>query len=371
MDGKKYFDYYLKAMEIRKTPEIESAIDNQTKLSKETKALMSKRYEIEDKLLELYYSISVDGFDKSIFDSNELPEHERLMQINALWAADDPRINAMKEKLSQSGKQDEISKLEEEYGKVLFEFFTAMIKLDSALNESREKLFSPEYKAKLKEYANNGVLLYFLETPDAPILSNDITLDDTIESFSFNDFISLKTLLCAFLTVENPSPSMSRKITDVYSVIDCLECEQYCSAARTIFALLESEHKNCSSAMDNYFTLDKKFRKGEQRAERIQQLLDSLKTQEYYSQVWDMVNPMYRDILNSKSNSFVDRNAIVHGDYYSKKMDIGKNDVIKLILLFINMRIISDHIQLYCEMFQKTLNYTEILLTQKLKKTKK
>jgi hypothetical protein len=272
--------------------------------------------------------------------------------------------------MAKNGMQEEMGELERELQDAMFEYFLALIKLDTAINESRNKLFSQEYKEKLKEYANNGVLLYFLETPDAPILSKDISIDDVLESFTFGECVSLKTLFSHFFAEENPSPSMRRKKEDIVSAVNCLENGEYRFSVRTVFALLESEHKNCSTSMDNYLTLDKRIRKGEQRAERIQQLLEGIKEQTYFSEVWDVVNPLYRDILNSKAESFIDRNSIIHGDYSSKTLDICEKDAVKLLLLFMNMRMISDHIQLYCEMLRVSINYTEIHVAQQLKNKK-
>lgn len=371
MTFEKYQFYCEEALKIRKNPDVLKSIKNQTKLSLETKALGNKGFELEDKICNLYHSIPTEGIDNVILGGQDLSNYERLNQLIKLWFNDDPKLNIIRDRLYSSGKQEEISKLEEEYQNLLFEYYLSLIRLDTAINYSRENLFTKEYKDRLKEYADNGVLLYFLETPDAPILSDEITIEDTLDSFKFGEYLSLKTLFYNFVTQDNPSPSMKRKIEDIYSTIDCLEHGQLRSAARTVFALLESEHKNCSSAMDNYFRLDKVIRKGNQRAEKIRQLLDGLKTQTYFSQVWSIINPIYRDILSSKSKSFIDRNSIIHGDYYSNKLDITENDVIKLLLLYLNMRMISDHVQLYCEMFQNVLNYFEIYITQELKRNEK
>lgn len=329
MDEKRYKYYYSETIKNRMAPGVISAIKIQSKLSKEAQILIDKRFEIEDKLYKIYHSVSVEGIDRVLFAERDLPEHERTIQMIQFWVNDDPRLNIIREAIKKSGKQEEINKLENEYQNVLFEFYKALINLDFAINESREKLFSDEYKSKMKEYADNGVLLYFLETPDAPILTKDITIDDFLESLSFSNYLSLKTLFSAFVNQKNPSPSLARKIDDVYGAVNCLECSQYRSAARTIFALLESEHKNCSSAMDNYFTLSSGIRKGKQRAEKIEELLNGLKEQTYFLKVWGIVNPIYRDILNSKAESFIDRNSIIHGDYYSDKLDITEKDVIK------------------------------------------
>ena len=368
MTPEKYLFYVVEVNKIRRRPEILSAIETQTKLSLEAKEKEKKRYETEDKLIELYHSIPTQGIDDSIFGGQDRPEHERLIRLIDLWMENNPKLDIIRETLAKSGKQEEIGKLENELQDALFEFYLALIKLDSAINDSRQKLFSEEYKAKLKEYADQGVLLYFLETPDAPILCPEITIDDVLESFSYGNCVALKTLFYHFVAQDSPSPSMKMKIEDIVAAVECLANGHYRAAARTVFALLDSEHKNCSSAMGDFFALAEKAQNGKQRAEKIQQLLEGLKEQTYFSMVWDIVNPLYKDILDSKVDSFIDRNSIIHGDYYSEKLDITEKDVIKLLLLFLNMRMISDHVQLYCEMFRNTLKYSEIYIAQELKK---
>ncbi len=370
MTYEKYQAFYKEALKIKENPDVIAAIKKQTELSEDAHKKEKIRFEIEDKLYELYHSIPTNGIDNALFGNQDLPEHERNVQMMEMWMKDDPKLNSLRETLINSGKSDEIGDLERKLENAFFEYSLALIRLDDAINESRKNLFSKEYKEKMKEYADNGVLLYFLETPDAPILSKGVTIDDVLESFTFNKCMSLKTLFYRFVSEENPSPSMRRKAEDIISTVNCLENGEYRSAARTVFALLESEHKNCSSAMDNYFTLDKKMRKGAQRAERIQQLLDFLKEQTYFTEVWNIVNPLYRNILNSKVDSFIDRNSIIHGDYYSDNLDINEKDVVKLLLLFLNMRMISDHIQLYCEMLKVCIHYTEIHISQQLKNKK-
>jgi hypothetical protein len=162
-------------------------------------------------IYELYHSIPTEGIYNALFDGQDLPEHERMVQIMKMWMNDDPKLSVIKETMAKNGMQEEMGELERELQDAMFEYFLALIKLDTAINESRNKLFSQEYKEKLKEYANNGVLLYFLETPDAPILSKDISIDDVLESFTFGECVSLKTLFSHFFAEENPSPSMRRK----------------------------------------------------------------------------------------------------------------------------------------------------------------
>lgn len=367
MDYEKYQYYYRETSKMMTNPDVALAIERQTKLSQDAYEKLKIRNDLEDKLCELYHSIHIPNIDVSLFGGQDLPEHQRLIMLAEMWAKNDPKLDFVKDAMVDSGLDGKIGELEVKLGQAMFDYFDAFIKLDTAINDSREKLFSNEYKAKLKEYADEGVLLYFLETPDAPLLSEGISINDFLESLTFGNCLSLKGIFASFVNRTDLSPSMKRKRDDIVSVVKCLENGEYRTAARTVFALLESEHKNCSKAMDNYFKLDAEIRNGLERSKQIQCLLDGLKEQTYFSKVWDIVNPLYRDILNSKAKSFIDRNSIVHGDYYSDELDISEKDVVKLLLLFANMRMISDHIQSYCEMLRESINYTVIHFAQQLK----
>ena len=371
MTFEEYQTFYNATIKRQQSPDIAAAIEKQTKLSAIANEKMKKRYEVEDKLFDIYRSIPTDGLDDSIFGGAELSQRDRFLGLMGLWLKDDPKLECIRLIIKNSGKDEEIGRLQNELAEAMFEQFRATVELDLAIDNSRKKLFSAEYKAKMKEFADEGVLLYCLETPDIPILDDGMTAEKVIDALCFGEFMSLKTLFYHFVSQENPSPSMRRKIEDIISAVDCLEFGQYRSAARTVFALLESEHKNCSEAMDNYVALNAKAKNGAERAEKIQKLLKGVGEQTYFAMVWDIVNPLYKSILSSNADSFIDRNSIIHGDYYSEKMDITRNDVVKLLLLYLNMRMISDHIQNYCEILRKSVEYIEIHLAQELKKEKK
>ena len=371
MTFEKYQQYCSEVKKIMESPDVALAIKTQDELSSEVNKKDEERLKIQDKLLELYHSIDTTKVSDSFRGFNRLPEYERLAQLSKMWVADDPQLNVIREAMEKSGKQEEIAKLENDLEKATFDYFEALLKLDSKINESREKLFTDKYKRKLNEFADKGVLLYFFETPDVPLLSENVSIDDVLESFGFGGCVSLKGLFRGIVNLENPSRSMNRKIDDIVASIACIEEGFYRSAARTLFALLESEHKNCSSAMDNFFTLNNSFRKGKKRAEKIYEILTHLEKESYFSKVWEVVNRHYKTILDSKTDSFIDRNSIIHGDYDSEKLDVTEKDVIKLMLLFINMRMISDHIQLYCEMLRKCISYAQIHFAQEQKKKTK
>lgn len=104
----------------------------------------------------------------------------------------------------------------------------------------------------MDEYADQGILLYFLETPDIPILDEKITKEDVLDSLLIGDCYALKILFYTFVSLPNPTPSMKKKIDDIMVSVNNLNDGYYRSAARNIFALLESEHKNIANSLEGF-----------------------------------------------------------------------------------------------------------------------
>lgn len=148
MTYEKYQAYYQEALKIKEKPDVFAAIKKQTELSEEVQKKAKIRYEIEEKLYELYHSIPADGIDAALFGGQDLPEHERTVQIMETWMKNDPKLNIIKETMTKSGKDKEIGELERKLQDAIYEYFLAPIKLDNAINESRQNLFSKEYKEK-------------------------------------------------------------------------------------------------------------------------------------------------------------------------------------------------------------------------------
>ena len=76
-------------------------------------------------------------------------------------------------------------------------------------------------------------------------------------------------------------------------------------------------------------------------------------------------------MITSKENPIIDRNLLVHGEYYNDKMDITAHDVVKLILLFLNVRYISDYIQNYFDIIKNLQTYGLAYFFRELKNSTK
>ena len=48
-------------------------------------------------------------------------------------------------------------------------------------------MYSQKYKEKIEEYANQGLFLYCLNTPDFPIDDDNVTIQDTYNHFIDDD----------------------------------------------------------------------------------------------------------------------------------------------------------------------------------------
>lgn len=127
-----------------------------------------------------------------------------------------------------------------------------------------------------------------------------------------------------------------------------MESGCYRAASRNLFALIESEHKKCADAFEGFFEKAKKFKNGLARSKKITKLLENLNI-EWDKRCWQKINAYYQKVVIN--NGPIDRNAIVHGDYYSDKMDIDKYDAMKLILLWLNLRLIADNLMNLHDMY--------------------
>lgn len=81
-------------------------------------------------------------------------------------------------------------------------------------------------------------------------------------------------------------------------------------------------------------------------------------------QLWKKFNKYYERIVTS-TDSTIDRNAIIHGNYYSEKLDITAFDVVKLLLLYLSFRSLGDYIQNHVHIFEQTFQYALIHNAQK------
>ena len=67
---------------------------------------------------------------------------------------------------------------------------------------------------------------------------------------------------------------------------------------------------------------------------------------EWDQEAWSKVDSHYKKLTANQKNSgtALNRNPIIHGDYYSDAIDVSENDAFRLFLLWINLRVMTDHL---------------------------
>lgn len=72
----------------------------------------------------------------------------------------------------------------------------------------------------------------------------------------------------------------------------------------------------------------------------------------------DKIDAYYKKIVSTeKVLGVVHRNTIVHGDYQDNDIDVSKDDCMKLMLLWVNMRLIADWLCNTNELYEILIGY--------------
>ena len=343
------------------TDEIKEAIKEQTRLSKIAHEMQDKRDDLEERSKNLI----VLGFTKL---KDKYPDIEsKLSQkdttIESIKWLFNEFINKSDNYLYISQRMKEIpefqenQKLQDELSIATYNYFNAVYALNKKINSDRKKFFSKKYIEKMDKYADKGLILYFLETPDIDLLDEELTENFLIDTYLYNDCIGLKIILERYVNIPTSSPIMRRKSEDLVVAINLINDGCYRSAARNIFALLESEHKRCADAFEGYFSKKKAYKNGYERANKIKNLLDKISI-EWEQHSWEKINDYYKKVFSSnKIEGVCFRNGIVHGDYLEDAIDTNSKEVAKLVLLWLNLRLIADSLSILEDGYNSVLSY--------------
>ena len=345
------FESYLNLLNMQHksmTKEQIEAIVQKNRLHK----IACEKMQVRDQLEMQYRELFVKGFQKLSSTSNVLellPEfNSEIEMTKALF--DNVKNNSSQTQSIINSMRNipefiECEKLNVEVAKANFEFFCAKDELNRRINSDREILFSNKYRERMRQLADNGILLYYLETPDLPLLDNEFTADYILKSFSFNDYFGARELLTSFYQTPNPGVSLQRKLEDARAALEMMYNGCYRSAARNWFALIEHEHKRCSDTLEGYWEAKKEYKNGGQRSKKIYEIINNMMG-DWEQEAWKKIDTFYKKLTgNQKHNDIaLNRDTIIHGDYYSDSIDVSQNDSIRLFLLWINLRTITNRL---------------------------
>ena len=349
------------------TPEMIEAIEKQGQLHIICEAKQNRFYELEEK----YRTIFKQGVDL-LFEQHpelrdELPNKEtRSEQIRAI-ADEVQNPNSGSKRITRLMKTIpqlvEAEAMNVELAEACLDFFIALSNLNAKISSDRKTFFSEEYMTKMDKLADDGVIMYFLETPDFPLLSEECDANYVLDSFIFGEYMSAKTLLESFFTISMPGEPLRRKQEDIDSAMCNMLSGFQRTAARNWFSLLESEHKRCANVLEGFWEKAREFKNGFQRSKKIQELFDRAIDVEWELRAWNKIDIYYQKMVGKVQPGVVNRNALIHGDYEDDVMDITDRDVIKIMLMWINMRLIADHFCYIEELFENRLTMVPYLCT--------
>ena len=361
------YAYILKRQKELTTPEMEEALKKQVMLHELCEIKQNQFYSLEDK----YRAIFSEGvnllFEQHPELRDELPKEEpKATQILAIADSlkdEESGCKRITKAMKTIPQLVEAENMNAEIGKACLEYFFVLCALHSKINEDRKRFFSEEYLAKMDELADDGIMMYFLEMPTFPLLDDKCDANQVLNSFIFGDYMSTKVLLEAFFTMAMPGDSMRRKQEDLDSAVCNMMSGYQRTAARNWFSLLESEHKKCAEVLEGFWQKAKVFKKGIQRSKKIQELFDKAIDVEWEQRAWKKLDAYYQKMVGKEVEGVVNRNSLVHGDYNSTSMDITDRDVIKIMLMWLNMRLISDHFCYIEEMIENRITLIPYLCT--------
>ena len=366
MDIDTYTKILLKQQESM-TPEMLEAIKTQGELHIICEAKQNRFYELENKYRILFSQGVESLLDHHPELQGELPNREtKAEQILAIWEEvnnSDSNCKKITKLMKTISQLVEAENMNIEIGKAFLEFFVALSNLNAKIANDRKTFFSEEYMSKMDSLADEGVMMYFLETPDFPLLSEECDANYVLDSFIFGDYMSSKVLLESFFTMSMPGESMRRKQEDIDSAMCNMLSGYQRTAARNWFALLESEHKKCAEVLEGFWEKAREFKNGFQRSQKIQELFDRAVDVEWENRAWKKIDAYYQKMVGKPQVGVVNRNAVIHGDYNNDSIDISERDVIRIMLMWVNMRLIADHFCYIEELFENKITLIPYLCT--------
>lgn len=324
------------------------AISEQQRLSAIALEKQKNKDDLEERYLKLL-SIGCKKLFEMFPDSHKLiPDNDSFVGIAqdvfSLYESDSADVKDFLAKTKLIPELRKCSQMNYQVGKAYYEFLMANDELNRRIASDRATLFSKEYRAKMSSLADDGVFLYYLETPDLPLLNQECNAEYILESFSFADYISARTLFSTFAKYDNPGEPLKRKIEDAHAALEMMYNKAYRSAARNWFAMIEHEHKRCADILEGYWEAKRTFKNGQLRSEKISQVVDNLLS-EWDIEAWKKIDAYYKKLSeHPKENSkTLNRNIIIHGDYENESIDVSEHDAMRLFLMWINLRVITDN----------------------------
>lgn len=320
---------------------------------------IKKEYELMDKLnksIMNYYAIQDKYFDelkkvdpsyiKGILErygiSDDTPIKVREDMIMKLYA--DKENNDFKkafEKLKQDKQYQKSNEIQKQEGIAFREYFKNFIEMENHFKKEYDILYSDKYKQRQDEFAERGLFLYCLNTPDLPLEDDKLTIDDFYNYFLFESCLFLRDIIHPYIEHKNFNMIYDREANDLEASFHLLLEKKYWASLRNLYALIEHHHKLCATAFNGFYKKKKELKNGAERSKYINILFEGIRITNY-EKAWKKLDSAIKD-LNCTNMIYVSRNGIVHGDYENKSINPTAKDVINIMLIYVNLRMITDY----------------------------
>lgn len=351
----------IKQRQQCRTPDILAAIEEQIRLSE---IVHIKREEF-DKCTDQSFALLRVGTEKFLTTfpeynaefSNGETKIDMVKKCINIAMSDPKRFSEMQSKIKEVEELRKNDEITPQLTQAFFDYLVAFSGFEEQLQKDREVLFTSEYRDRMAEYADKGVLLYFFQTPDLPILDSEVTIEDILETLLEDDCAEMRILFLHLLQMEDPGISMKRKQEDIGITIELIAGGYYRSAVRNLFSLLDSEHKKAANTYEGIIKKRQTYKNGLQRSQKIDKLVENLENS-WLEIAWEKFNNYYAKVVSTNPvKGVIHRNSIVHGDYESQLIDVDKYSATKLMLLYLNLRIIADYFCNKAEILENLIMY--------------
>jgi len=239
-----------------------------------------------------------------------------------------------------------------EWERLSIEYAAEFAKYIEMINEDRDKLFSPRYKDCLDRLADDGWFLYFMQTPDFPIelIDNPKVVEILTENFiataphQYDNILNMSS---------HDNHLTEAKLTDFEEALKCFYLGAFRSCARTLFAILEHEHRSFSNLQG--------ITRGAERAKAINDNLSSVKI-DYYTECWEKIDKRYKAMnasAKTRDKSIINRHELMHGQY---DMIVTATDCVKLFHMYTSMKEMSHFLQNIYEVADIANDYMKLFL---------
>lgn len=341
---KRKFEFFDRINKKVQAPSYYKIIEEEYRLCDAFAEKRKKYDDIVEKHNESIRKIDLAQFAKEMekYSPDEnMPEHERIKWIAEVMKNGDTNgFNEFMKKLKSNKEYYESNEISKKIEPAFYELLKAFVDLQKHFSKEYE-LYSEKYKNKIDEYADKGLFLYCLNTPDLPLEDDAVLIDDIYDYYLSDNAMYLEATFDTFTENICMSEINRREADDLIASFNLLNEGKYWASLRNLYALIDHHHKLCSDIFNGYYEEKRKFKNGKQRSKYIEELFEMAKIQ-YYEKVWDKINEAIEEINTGNGKRFVSRNAIVHGDYEKLEINPNAHDVVNIFLLYVTMRQIID-----------------------------